>query len=386
MTPTRHRRRFPTLSDQRYRELFRAEELPPPPWKYTITPALVQHLTRVADAAGQLRASPLSFYRQRELAARAKRMRILWNASGIRSDITEDEVETVQRGVRLPEKRSSAAEMITRAMLVEEALAHFTAGGAGDRRLTPEVAEVYRRCSWGGAPGTRPPQRGTHGAANWKLFSPRERAKLLDTQRARAEVRPEVKAIFDWADQDPLVSKSPVLRAATAFWGLTLLDPSWHSVSVVLHHELRIGNVDPHGLLMLTEATVAQHELLTTPAHRMVTADAGDLTGYFESFAWSLALVLDELLEQLGPVQHNEGFLPWRVAAPADELDARLYDVLDRLNQAGSAAIGAALGADAPPLRTLQRRLQKLVAEGVLAKRGARKNAVYVLADRAPPE
>ena len=42
--------------------------------------------------------------------------------------------------------------------------------------------------------------------------------------------------------------------------------------------------------------------------------------------------------------------------------------------------------ADAPPLRTVQRRLQKLVSDGVLSKRGARKNAMYVLADREVPE
>ena len=38
MTSTRHRRRYPTLSDEQYRALFRVEELPPPPWRYEITP------------------------------------------------------------------------------------------------------------------------------------------------------------------------------------------------------------------------------------------------------------------------------------------------------------------------------------------------------------
>jgi len=67
--PSRHRRRYPTLTPKAYRELFRAKELPPQPWKYTITPRLVR--TRVADAAGQMRASPLSYCRQKEFAARA---------------------------------------------------------------------------------------------------------------------------------------------------------------------------------------------------------------------------------------------------------------------------------------------------------------------------
>jgi hypothetical protein len=382
-TPSRHRRRYPTLTDEQYRRSFRAEELPPQPWKYTITPRLVQNLVRVADAAGQMRASPLSYYRQRELAAQAKRMRVQWYASGTRG-VTAEEVDAVLRGARLPEKRQAAREMIARAALVEDALAHFTSTTAKGRRLTPEVAMVYRFCTLGRAPGIPAPKGLQLGEPNWTLFAPRERAKLLDTQREATEVRPEVKAIFDWADHDPLVSSSTVLRAATIFWGLTLLDPSWHAVSVVLHHEFRVGDIDASGLLMLTEATVAQRELLTTPSDRMVTADEGDLTSYFEEFSWSLSLVLGERLEQLGRVQSNEAFLPWKVVAPSDELDAQLYDVLERLGKAGSAAILKALGSDAPPLRTVQRRLQKLVGDGVFAKRGARKNAVYALADRDP--
>ena len=257
MTRARDRRRYPTLTDTQFRELFRPENLPPQPWRYTLTPRLVLNLTRVADAAGQMRASPLSYYRQKELAARAKRMRILWNVS------------------------------------------QFSTPGVPPPKGT----------WWGTAP-------------NWKLYSPRERTKLLELQREAARVQPEVKALFDWADQDPLVSQSAVLRAATLYWGLTLLYPTWKSVSVVLHHEFRIGDVDANGLLMLTEATVEQHELLTTPSHRMVRADDGDLTTYFEEFSSALMRVLWERLEQLGRVQDNESHLPWKIVAPPDELDA----------------------------------------------------------------
>lgn len=69
MTPEeRQRRRYKYLSDEEYRRTFRVEELPPQPWKYTLTTTLVQNLMRVADVAGQLRAAPLSYYRQKELA------------------------------------------------------------------------------------------------------------------------------------------------------------------------------------------------------------------------------------------------------------------------------------------------------------------------------
>jgi hypothetical protein len=191
-----------------------------------------------------------------------------------------------------------------------------------------------------------------------------------------------VKALFDWADADPLVSRSTALRAATIFWGLTLLFPQWRAVSVALHHELRVGRVDESGLLMLTEASEAQRELLTTPATFRTTADEGDLTAYFERFAFALWRVLDERLRELGRVQDDEAHLPWKVVAPPDALDARVYEVVERLGQAGSAAIVEGLGQSAPPLRTVQRRLQKLVSDGVLSKRGARKNAIYTLAGR----
>ena len=51
MTRARDRRRYPTLTDEQFRELFRAENLPPQPWRYTLTPRLVLNLIRVADAA-----------------------------------------------------------------------------------------------------------------------------------------------------------------------------------------------------------------------------------------------------------------------------------------------------------------------------------------------
>lgn len=384
MTRAQDRRRYPTLTDEQFRELFRPENLPPQPWRYSLTPRLVLNLTRVADAAGQMRASPLSYYRQKELAARAKRMRILWNVSQLHGNVTHEEIEAVLKGARLVDRRRSTGEAIARAALVEDALAHFSAPSARDRRLTAEVAMVYWFCSSGfSTPGVPPPKGTSWGTApNWKLFSARERTKLLELQKEATRVPPKVKALFDWANQDPLVSQSAVLRAATLYWGLTLLYPDWRSVSVVLHHEFRVGDVDANGLLMLTEATVEQHELLTTPSHRMVRADDGDLTNYFEEFSSALMRVLWERLEQLGRVQDNESHLPWKIVAPPDELDARLYEVLERIGHGGSAAIIEALGSGAPPLRTVQRRLQKLVSDGVLTKRGARKNAVYALADR----
>ncbi|MCU0690069.1 MAG: hypothetical protein MUF54_01580 [Polyangiaceae bacterium] len=363
----------PKLTDAELQAYTRPTELPAQPWRYTITPELVTSLTRIAEAAGEMRAVPISYYRRKELEARARRLRILWVVGWRYVSVKPEEVEAVLNGARLVERREPIAEAIRRAAIVEDALAHFATEIHGDPRLTPELATAYERAGLA-MPG--------FNTGRWMEFNTRERARVLDLHRGSIEVPPAVRALFEWADADPLVSTSTVLRAATIFWGLTLLCPTWRGVSVVLHHELRVGRVDPHGLLMLTEASEAQRELLTTPARTMAAADEGNLTTYFERFAYALARVLSERLRELGRVQDTESYLPWKVIAPPDALDAHVYEAVERLGQAGSAAIVEALGRNAAPLRTVQRRLQKLVSDGVLSKRGARKNAIYKLAGR----
>jgi hypothetical protein len=374
MTRPRDRRLPSTLTEEEVRLLTAPAELPSQPWRYTITPNLVDSLVRIADAAGQMTAAPLSYYRRKELEARAKLRRIIWVVGGSFQSVKLAEAEAVLGGARLVEKREPIAEAIRRAAIVEDALAHYaTARGSADNRLTPELAMAYERASQPMSP-LRP--------GRWMAYSTRERGKLLELHKDAGAVPGPVRAMFDWTNQDPLVSKSAVLRAATLYWGLKRLYPAWRSVSVVLHHELRAGRVDANGLLMLTEATVAQHELLDTARINLLETDQGDLTKYFELFTSALLRVLWERLEALGRVRDNEEHLPWKVVAPPDAIDANLYEVVERLGQAGSAAIVAGLGKNAPPLRTVQRRLQKLVSDGVLAKRGARKNAVYTLAGR----
>ncbi len=374
MTRPRDRRLPSTIRAEEVRRLTRPTELPPQPWRYTITPNLVDSLTHIADAAGQMTAAPLSYYRRKELEARAKRMRILWVVGWSWKSVKPEEVEAVLGGARLVDKREPIAEAIRRAAIVEDALAHYsTARIGGDNRLTPELAMAYERASQGTS---------SLREARWMAYSMRERGKLLDLHKDASKVPPAVNILFDWTNQDPLVSRSAVLRAATLYWGLKLLYPAWRSASVVLHHELRAGRLDANGLLMLTEATEPQRELLDTARINLLETDEGDLTKYFELFTSALWRVLWERLEALGRARDNEEHLPWRIVAPPDALDARLYEVVERIGQAGSAAIVIGLGKDAPPLRTVQRRLQKLVSDGVLAKRGARKNAVYTLAGR----
>ena len=352
------------------RTMSRPVELPAQPWRYTLTPKLVAALVRVAECAGQMRAAPLSYYRRKELEARSKRIRILWTVGHVFTSVRPEEVDAVLGGARLPDEREPIAESIRRAAIAEDALAHYV---TTQGELSPELAMAYHQ-SLAASPRRDP--------GLWLRFNGRERAKLLELHRGSVPVPPAVQALFEWADEDAFIADSPVLRAATLYWGLTLLFPNWHSIGVILHHELRAGRVDPHGLLMLTNATDARQTLLDTPAFSTADADAGELTGYFERFTSALEDVLLERLDELGRVQNNEAHLPWKVVAPPDALDARIFEAVEKLGQAGSAAIIETLGREAPPLRTIQRRLQKLVTDGVLAKRGARKNAVYTLAGR----
>ena len=62
-------------------------------------------------------------------------------------------------------------------------------------------------------------------SGRWMAYSTRERGKLLELNKDASAVPVDVRAMFDWTNRDPLVSKSAVLRAATLYWGLKLLYP-----------------------------------------------------------------------------------------------------------------------------------------------------------------
>ena len=67
---------------------------------------------------------------------------------------------------------------------------------------------------------------------------------------------------------------------------------------------------------------------------------------------------------------------------PPDEMDRLIFEAVEKHGSATSPTVLAALPEPRPPLRTLQRRLQKLVHDGLLVKHGARKDAFYRVAER----
>ncbi len=216
----------------------------------------------------------------------------------------------------------------------------------------------------------------------WCSFTTRERERLLDLHLERTTVPPEVRRLFDWVAAEPMVRESTVLRAANYFWGMAKHFGQWNSVRTVLMHEFCVGRVDPYGLLSLSCATEAQRNLQGSAFDGQAMDSTGDFTTMFEKFVSALDLVLRERVEQLGRITDNGAYLPWQVVAPPDELEARMFDVVQRLGTACSTAIVAALGSDVPPMRTVQRRLQKMVRERTIVKNGARKMATYSVPGR----
>lgn len=212
----------------------------------------------------------------------------------------------------------------------------------------------------------------------WFSFTARERERLLDLHLEPVTVPPEVRRLFDWVAAEPMVRESTVLRAAMYFWGMAKHFGQWNSVSTVLMHEFCVGRVDPYGLLSLSCATEAQRDLQGSA----FDGQPGDFTTMFEKFVSTLDRVLRERVEQLGRITDNAAYLPWQVVAPPDELEARMFDVVQRLGTASSTAIVAVLGSDVPSMRTVQRRLQKMVRERTIVKNGARKMATYSVPGR----
>jgi hypothetical protein len=95
-----------------------------------------------------------------------------------------------------------------------------------------------------------------------------------------------------------------------------------------------------------------------------------------------VARACDELCDQLLSYQDKEERLPWLMVRPPDELDRQIYDIIEQLGAARCKQIYEELR-DPSPLRTLQRRLQRLAQDGLVSKHGGRKNAYYRIAEHS---
>jgi len=348
----------------------RHEVLPSEPRHYTITPHLARLLTWAHRNAGMCAGLRFSHYGHKRMEVEANRRRIVYMVMRAgHGSVRLEDVSRVLAGDLLPPRRRPVEAAIRRAAVLCEAARQF------GRPSDPSTAEMF-------ATYLDFLKRGT---TLWSRFAGQSKERLLEMHRGSAEPTSAVVQLYEWADEDDLVSDDPLLRAATLYWGLSILYPYDHerpAIDAIIDHELRAGSIDRHGLLVLLDLEFGESALCLGGIITDAADHRGDLTAYFEHFVLDLARVLAEHQKRLESFQDREDRLPWLMVRPPDELDRQIFDIIERFGSTRTQDILGELS-DPPPLRTLQRRLQRLCKDGLIVKNGARKYAHYRLAERS---
>lgn len=335
---------------------------------FDLQPSLVHSLTWAHREAGQISSLRLSHYGLKRLLVRAQRRRIAYMvARAGHSSVTLDEVKRVIAGAVLPPRRRMIQDFTQKAAVLCEAALHF---GKFLEPTTPELCATYFDFL----------KRGT---SLWANFAGQPRARLLEVHRGQAEPTAEVNRLYEWINGDALVSREPVLRAATLYWGLSLLHPydfETPALDAIVDHEFRAGGIDTKGLLLLPETDFGASALRLAGSATASADFHGNLTDYYNHFTFEIARALSDRFRRLAQVQHDEHRLPWQMTRPPDQLDRQVFELIERLGSPRARDILEALS-NPPPLRTLQRRLQNLCKDGLVVKEGERKFAYYRLAD-----
>lgn len=353
-----------------HEELFgRPEKLPLETLRYELRPSLVRLLAHAHYDAGLCNGMRFSYYGRKRLEVEANRRRILRmmiRAQG-GTGVGLEEVAHVLAGDRLPPRQRVAQEFIRRAAVLCEAARQL---GRPGEPTKPESIESYLDFL-------------SNGTTLWSRFIGRSREHLLEIHRGSVTVPEPVARLYEWIGDDDLVAEEPFLRTAALYWGLSLLYPHLSSrpaVDAIVDHELRAGGIDQDGLFVIGDYDAGREAIRLGDV--VSTADStGNLTGYFEHFTLALAKALGEHHSRLRAVQDNEDRLPWLTVRPPDQLDRQIFDVIERCGSVTGQDLLRQL-TDPPPLRTLQRRLQRLGRDGFVTKHGARKFAYYRLTER----
>ena len=347
----------------------RPKSLPSTPLHYELGPHLVSNLTWAHGSAGMCGGMRFSYYGRKRQEAKAFRRRVqnLVNL-GASPAVYSDEIERVLAGDLLRPERRGVEEHIRKIAVLCEAARQY---GRRRDRTTAEICATYLDFLG-------------QGRTLWAQFAGQPKERLLEIHRSSVEVPEQITRLYQWIEEDELVSEEPILRAATLNWGLSLLYYRAYQLPLreaIVDQELKAGGIDAHGLLILCYGAgdpcpLAQERLYMKPADQQ-----GDLTGLFEYFAGELAGALNRHQKELMALQDTEDRLPWLMVRPPDKLDRQVFEIIERFGAARTREIHSALS-DPPPLRTLQRRLKGLCQDGLVVKHGSRKDAYYKLAEQ----
>jgi len=354
---------------------YAAGEFPLDRLQYRLTPTIVRSVACAHRYAGAISAMRFSYYRLKRLEAEAAQARIAELCASAGHRVQLDEVAHVVAGDILPPRRRVAQDVIRRAAILVDAVGQY-----GERReaTTPETCAAYLDLAARG---------GDAGTTAWSKFAGRERGPLLERHRGSVKTDARMEKLYAWLAEDDLLSREPLLRAAVLYWALSEMQITGierMGIDAVVAHELRAGDLDPHGLFVVTlyehgREALALHRGLNVATKAVVS---GDLTGVLDHFPHYVSLALAHCAAALQRHQDTEDRLPWMMLRPPDEMDRLIFEAVEKHGSATSPTVLAALPEPRPPLRTLQRRLQKLVHDGLLVKHGGRKDAFYRITER----
>jgi hypothetical protein len=335
--------------------------------RYQASSELILSLNLVHRRAGLIDGMRWSPFGLRRLQIEADKQRIMKLVQSAGASASCAEIDTVVAGGVLPRRCNLGA--IRRAVL----LCHVVREAAAKGNATaPETVAVY----FGLVNGTD-----ARVATLWSRYVERHRDGMLTLSSARVETQPEVSRIYEWMDADPLLSEEPILRAACLYRELSGLHPqpgTKPAILAVVDHELRAKKLGLPVLFVLGDRK-ASGRFLSPPPPERSDSRADDLTRLFEGFSLEIADALGERWKQLCKQQDDEQRLPGLMARPPDELDREIFDVIEKVGNTRCGDLRDMLN-DPPPTRTIQRRLKRLVGDGLIVKRGARKDAYYVIA------
>jgi hypothetical protein len=347
-------------------------ELPYDKLHYELTPTLARRLADIYYESGRLESLPLGHFTLEKLKSEARIDRVYRMVREINVRVRTEEIRAVASGDVLSRDKREVQEWIRRAIVL---LDGFESTAGLNETSTPELCAAYLDVS------ANADQR---GSTLWAHFVAARRSRLLSFHHGSVVVPDCVKKLYEWIDDDDLVGTEPILRGAVLTWGLFEMYPlrlTVMGVRATVLHELGCSRADHRHLLGLGDHSADRWARVRGDIRE--ATKTGDLTFVLEELLYQLQGRLEHLFGRLQEYSSRERAEPWLTVSPPDDLDRRIFSLVQSMGSARTTQLHQALGPEVP-LRTLQRRMQRLARRGLLEKHGTRKDAFYRLPLRGP--